>query len=71
MLLTSPFHGIMDVNCLTSLNFTNCLKKLKILLKFEHITYVIEVDGHAAAEISELVINKGILRYLLKFNQIG
>ena len=42
---TNPLRGIMDVNHLTSPNFTNWLRNLKILLKFERIAYVLEGDG--------------------------
>ena len=46
MLSTNPLRGIMDANRLTGLNFTDWLRNLKILLKFECIAYVLEGDGH-------------------------
>ena len=46
----NPIYGIMDVNRLTSLNFTNWLKNLKILLKSEHIACVLEGDDHVEPE---------------------
>ena len=36
--------SLLDVKCLTGPNFTNWLKNLKILVKFEYITYVPEGD---------------------------
>ena len=45
MSLTNPLRDIMDVNRLTSSNFTNWLRNLKILLKSERITYLLEGDG--------------------------
>ena len=42
---TYPLRVIMDGNCLTGPNFTHWLKNLKILLKFEHMAYVLEGDG--------------------------
>ena len=44
MSLTNPLRGIMDVNRLTGPNFTDWLRNLKILLKFERIAYVLEGD---------------------------
>ena len=41
---SNPICSIMDANCLTSLNFTNSLINLKILLKLEHIVYIFEGD---------------------------
>ena len=46
MSLTNPLCGIMDVDRLTSLNFTNWLRNLKFLFKSEHIAYILEGDGH-------------------------
>ena len=42
---TYPIHSIMDASHLTSSNFTNWLKNLKILLKCECIAYFLEGDG--------------------------
>ena len=42
---TNSLRGIMDANRLTSPNFTNWLRNLKILLKSERIAYVLEGDG--------------------------
>ena len=42
---TNPLRGIIDANRLTSPKFTNWLRNLKILLKFERIAYVLEGDG--------------------------
>ena len=39
---TNPLHYIMDANRLTSSNFTDWLRNLKILLKSERIAYVLE-----------------------------
>ena len=41
---SNPLHGIIDANRLTSPNFINWLRNLKILLKFEHNAYVLEED---------------------------
>ena len=51
----NPIRGIMDANHLTGLNFTNWLRNLKILLKFERITYVLEGDGpiEPASDVSK------------------
>ena len=35
----------MDANHLIGLNFTDWLMNIKILLKFEWITYILERDG--------------------------
>ena len=45
MLSTNPLRGIIDANGLTGPNFTDWLRNLKILLKSERITYVLEGDG--------------------------
>ena len=42
---TNPLRDIMDANYLTSLNFIDLLKNLKLLLKSENIAYVLEGDG--------------------------
>ena len=45
MSLTKCLCSIMDANHLAGLNFINWLSNLKILLKYERITYVLEEDG--------------------------
>ena len=52
---TNPLRGIMDANHLIGLNFTDWLRNLKILLKSELITYVLEGDGpvERASDASE------------------
>ena len=45
MSLTNPLRGITDANGLTGPNFTDWLRNLKILLKSECITYILEGDG--------------------------
>ena len=37
--------SIIDVNRLTGLNFTDWLRNVKTLLKYERIAYVLEEDG--------------------------
>ena len=43
--------SFLDVNYLTGSNFTNWLKNLKILVKFEYITYILEGDGLVEATL--------------------
>ena len=45
MLSTNPLRCIIDTNGLTSSNFTDCLRNLKILLKSDCIAYVMKGDG--------------------------
>ena len=47
MLTTNPLRRIMDANRLISPNFTDWLRNIKILLKSEHIAYVLERDDLA------------------------
>ena len=51
---TNPLRDIMDGNRLTG-NFTDWLRNLKILHKFERITYVLEGGGlvQLASDVSE------------------
>ena len=42
---TNPLRDIIDVNRLTSPNFTDWLKNLKILLKSERIVYILVGAG--------------------------
>ena len=45
MLSTNPLCDIMDANHLTSSNFIDWVRNLKILLKYECIAYVLEGNG--------------------------
>ena len=51
MSLTNPLHGIMGANRLIGPNFNDWLRNLKILLKFECITYILEGDGIVEPEL--------------------
>ena len=48
-------RGIIDANCLTGSKFIDWLRNLKILLKSEHIAYVLEGDGpvEPASDVSK------------------
>ena len=41
---SNPLRGIIDVNKLTGLNFTDWLRNLKIVLRCEKLAYVLDVD---------------------------
>ena len=42
MSLLNPLRGILDVNRLTSPNYTDWLRNLRIILTVEKITYVLD-----------------------------
>ena len=42
MSLSNPLRGILDVNRLTGLNYTDWLRNLRIVLMMEKIVYVID-----------------------------
>ena len=60
MSLSNPLHGILDANKLTSLNFTDWYRNLRIILRVEKIAYVL---AQIMLEPSEGASEEDVLQY--------
>ena len=52
MAASNPLAKILDINCLTGPNFTDWLRKLRIVLNFEKLAYVLDTEAPAVPENS-------------------